>query len=136
MAATRNRNTRGNYALEKMANHQWLRHTISRSDQSIPNAALPGMGFVGGPRFYKEQEGVLSNNGIDIESALWGLGSANMERIEETMQYPLLTVQPVYPSMVHIAPEPSTTYLCPQQQAQQPFLSVTNPGQRPFLWNL
>ena len=77
MASTRNRNTRGDYALEqkRYAHHfEFMDHNVSSFRGIAYNTVLPGDGLVG----MKADSRVLSRNYSDIESELYGIGSTNL----------------------------------------------------------
>lgn len=78
MASTRNRNTPGDYALEKQAyahKFNFMDHNASSYVGIAYNTMLPGDGLVG----MKADARVLSRNPWDIESDLFGIGSTNLE---------------------------------------------------------
>jgi hypothetical protein len=75
MASTRNKNTPGDYKLEKKSNNQFIDYN-TYTNYGIPmpiNFASDGL-LMG--RMASEQ---LSNNACDIESQLFGIGSSNLE---------------------------------------------------------
>jgi len=77
MTSTRNKNTPGNYALEKSASikkHQELMY-IHASQGQAQQLNLPGNGLLTG-RFAARD---LAKNDCDIESFLFGIGSSNLE---------------------------------------------------------
>lgn len=78
MASTRNRNTPGDYALEKRAyahRFEFMDHNVSSYVGVAYNTMLPGDGLVG----MRADARVLSRNPWDIESELFGIGSTNLE---------------------------------------------------------
>ena len=75
MASTRDKNTPGNYQLEKLYNVQQLDYYNDRIFGVAPNTYLSGDGLIGA-RTARE---TLCNNYIDIETQLFGIGSTNLE---------------------------------------------------------
>jgi len=75
MTSTRDKNTPGNYQLEKLYNIQQLDYYNYRDFGLAPNTYLSGDGLIGA-RTARE---TLSNNYIDIETKLFGIGSTNLE---------------------------------------------------------
>jgi hypothetical protein len=75
MSATRNKNTPGNYRQERLENIHM--NTINRYTGKTENTTtfLPGNGLLTGRMGHSQ----LSNNGCDIESQLFGIGSSNLE---------------------------------------------------------
>lgn len=76
MASTRNKNTPGNFELEQKSINQhkeWLLYENGASGKT-QNTYLAGNGLLVG-RYGPEQ---LSNNAVDIESFLYGVGSTNL----------------------------------------------------------
>lgn len=77
MASTRNKNTPGNYALERYASDKTHRESMflnSASGQAI-QTNLPGDGLLQGRVAGRD----LARNDCDIESFLFGIGSTNLE---------------------------------------------------------
>jgi hypothetical protein len=77
MASTRNKNTPGDYALEKQAiqrQHQ-ERMYIHQSQGQAKQTNLPGNGLLSGKYAARD----LAKNDCDIESFLFGIGSTNLE---------------------------------------------------------
>lgn len=75
MASTRNKNTNGNYQLEKMGNNNFS-NWIVYDNYATPTASyFPGNGLLMG-RIGSSQ---LSSNFYDIESNLRGIGANNLE---------------------------------------------------------
>ena len=77
MASTRNRNTPGNYAMEKLASqrkHQELMY-LHQSQGQAEQTNLPGNGLLTGRYAGRD----LAKNDCDIESFLFGIGSSNLE---------------------------------------------------------
>jgi hypothetical protein len=74
MTTTRNRNNPGNYQLEQWS-IQKCSDIITSSDKSVPaQTQLPGNGLLPG----RIGANGLSHNSCDIESMLFGIGSANL----------------------------------------------------------
>lgn len=85
MSATRNRNTPGNYALEKQANvlqSDYTSYDKSAFYGSVQHTYFPGNGLVG----MKSGSSNLARNACDIESQLRGIGSTNLETPLEPIQ--------------------------------------------------
>ena len=78
MASTRNKNTPGNYAMEKLAYQRQFDETVymHSSNGKAPLTNHPGNGLLSG-RIAAEN---LSRNFCDIESKLFGIGSSNLEQ--------------------------------------------------------
>ena len=77
MASTRNKNTPGNYALERFSSqrkHQELMF-IHQSQGQAQQTNLPGNGLLSGRYAGRD----LAKNDNDIESYLFGIGSTNLE---------------------------------------------------------
>ena len=77
MAATRNKNTLGNYAAERFASektHSELMYLHSSRGQAI-KTYQPGDGLLQGRVAGRD----LAQNDCDIESFLFGIGSSNLE---------------------------------------------------------
>lgn len=77
MASTRNKNTPGNYALERFASerkHQELMF-IHQTQGQAQQTNLPGNGLLSGRYAGRD----LAKNDNDIESYLFGIGSTNLE---------------------------------------------------------
>ena len=76
MTDTRNNNTRGNYCLEqrKYSNQQGYNTYVHSQYGTASNPALPCFGVM--PSHMPRT--VLSQNPIDIESQLFGIGSCNL----------------------------------------------------------
>ena len=78
MASTRNKSTRGNYAMEKKQNasgREWGLYANGAGGVAV-DPAVPGNGL-GGARI---PASLLASNPIQIESFLWGIGS--MDHLE------------------------------------------------------
>ena len=78
MTSTRNKNTPGNYASEKWSNmkqHDERMYIHASQGQAI-STQLPGNGLLSGRIAGRD----LASNSCDIESALFGIGSTNLEQ--------------------------------------------------------
>jgi len=77
MSSTRNKNTPGNYAMEKWSDskkYEELMYIHASQGQAI-STQLPGNGLLSGRIAGRD----LASNSCDIESALFGIGSTNLE---------------------------------------------------------
>jgi hypothetical protein len=76
MASTRNRNTPGNYCLEKQQYQQFLQYTMFPNSQygAAFNTRLPGTGLLPAQIPWNK----LSHNPADTESFLFGINSTNL----------------------------------------------------------
>ena len=86
MASTRNKNTPGNYALEKnqyIRRHQEVMYTNAAQGQAYTQN-FAGNGLLMGRMAGRD----LASNDTEIESALFGIGSTNLEN-------PLPKVEPM-----------------------------------------
>jgi len=93
MASTRNRNTAINYKLEQLTNvnneqYNLYKHGSSGNPYMIN---LPGNGF-GGSHMSAEK---LSNNSVDIESFLRGIGTTNLIKGNMILTPELNKIRPV-----------------------------------------
>lgn len=77
MSSTRNKNTPGNYAMEKWSdNKKYEEHMFIHAAQGQAiTTHLPGDGLLSSKIAGRD----LANNCCDIESALFGIGSTNLE---------------------------------------------------------
>jgi len=74
MASGRDKNSLGNYSLEQFS-LQKHREYLTDSDYSVAKKTfLPGNGLLTG----RYSNALLSNNGTDIESFLYGIGANNL----------------------------------------------------------
>ena len=81
MASTRNRNTPGDYRLEKGA-YQAAATYNTYEPYGLPAASYyPGLGIAGAKMARTE----LASNSCDIESNLFGIGSTNLETPQPTV---------------------------------------------------
>jgi len=106
MASTRNRNTPGDYALEKNASnktHNEIMYNYSSQGQAF-RTNLPGNGLLPG----RIAANNLSKNGCDIESFLFGIGSTNLEITQEQPVFEIYKLPSLH--MIHtpqlIMPKP------------------------------
>ena len=77
MSSTRNKNTPGNYAMERWSDtkiHKEQMYINAAQGQAI-TTQLPGDGLLSSRIAGRD----LANNYCDIESALFGIGSTNLE---------------------------------------------------------
>jgi hypothetical protein len=120
MAASRSKNTPGDYQLEQQAYTRGLAyHSYETSNYyAVPsNTYFPGQGLVG----MKAPHRVLSQNYCDVESQLFGIGANNL-------------VAPVSPVQPEIHSMPSLDiHSKPRIFMPDPFLPQTN--QRPLYLN-
>jgi hypothetical protein len=120
MANSRSKNTPGNYAQEK-----WEKQMLSNYRMFENNAGaaaytkhLAGLGFYGGPRMANFE---LSENSVDIESALRGLNTGNLES-------PQAEVQPVPKNLLTMNLYEAPTVFIPRP-------GIIPSGQRPeYAW--
>ena len=77
MSSTRNKNTPGNYALEKQSiQKQFIENMyVHQSQGQAKQTNLPGNGLLSGRYAGRD----LAKNDCDIESFLFGIGSSNLE---------------------------------------------------------
>lgn len=82
MAATRNRNTPGNYRAETEAAHQWFeRQMYEHSAQGAPSQTfLAGNGLIQGRM--RGPGYALSHNPVEIESMLFGIRATDLTLAE------------------------------------------------------
>ena len=86
MASTRNKNTPGNYALEK---NQYIRRHEAIMYANAPQGQAYQQNFAGNGLLMGRMAGRdLASNDTQIESALFGIGSTNLEN-------PLPKVEPM-----------------------------------------
>jgi hypothetical protein len=118
MASTRNRNTQLDYKIENNKNSDYLeRNLYIHSAAGIPTTVcFPEIGYI--PSHMAHQ--TLSNNGIDIESSLRGIGASNL----------VDAVEPVIPSIRQV--EFKSWFERPQAVIM-PYPLVFNENQRPTL---
>lgn len=119
MASTRNRNTPGNYELERLASnrkHQELLY-IHQSQGQARQTHFAGDGLLAGRHAGRD----LAKNDSDIESFLFGIGSTNLVS-------PQLTVQPQINTLSSLNVIAKTPMMMPR-----PF--GIEPNQRPMYLN-
>lgn len=89
MAATRNRNTPGDYRSETQAAHQWFdRQLYAHSAQGAPSQTyLAGNGLIQGRM--RGPGDALSHNPVEIESMLFGIRATDL-----TLAEPAAPVKP------------------------------------------
>lgn len=75
MASTRNRNTPGDYNLEKQKYDNALKYNTNKQYGQPVRSFMPGHGLLPA----KTCRNVLANNACDIESTLFGIGANNLE---------------------------------------------------------
>lgn len=116
MASTRNINTPGDYCLQQRAYADSLKHNTYEYSYAgkAYSPAIPCLGIT--PSHMSRD--TLSNNAIDIESALWGINSVNLVN-------PQSPVIPELKSAKEISFFERTPLIMPQQ------FSLLN-DQRPF----
>lgn len=90
MASTRNNNTPGDYCLQQRAYTDSLKHNTYENSYA-GKAYDPAIPCVGITPSHMSRD-TLSNNSIDIESALWGINSVNL--VEPQV--------PVVPDLKHV----------------------------------
>lgn len=89
MASTRNKNTPGDYRLEKDS-MMCQRNYLTNTTFSLPVQSYhPGDGLLGA----KTSRVVLSSNACDIESSLFGIGANNLENPKPNVMPQLKTLQ-------------------------------------------
>lgn len=94
MASTRNRNTPGDYKMEKGAYEKTCNYNTYET-YGVPSASyFPGNGLTCAKMARTE----LAHNSCDIESSLFGIGSANMETPQ-----PRVIPNIIRPKTLHIA---------------------------------
>ena len=118
MTSTRNKNTQLNYNLEKSNTEKLLRENLylhSSSGRPI-SECIPSLGYM--PSHISRE--ALSNNSIDIESQLRGIGSTNLET----------PYQPIIPSILNLELK---DFFDRQQSVIMPYPMVFENNQRPVL---
>ena len=91
MASTRNKNTPGNYALEKdsyLKRHTMLMYTHAPQGQAF-QTNIPGNGLL--PARIASSN--LVEESCNVESYLWGIGSTNLENPQSELQYKPKSIQ-------------------------------------------
>lgn len=75
MTSTRSRNMLGDYKLEQNRNRQANLHILDKQSVEIKDTMVPEFGI----NYGRVSNNVLSHNACDIESALFGINSSNLE---------------------------------------------------------
>ena len=88
MASTRNKNTKGDYDIYKRMVTQEHKHIMNLQHGESKNTAFPNTGIHVG----QTPRQMLSNNPIDIESALFGINSTNLEKPQKPVNPELKTM--------------------------------------------
>jgi hypothetical protein len=78
MASTRLNNSKGWYCQEQNAKQKSYRHEMWKYKCISHNSAFPGVGINMPMMTNGYNNGILSKNASDIESALFGIGSTNL----------------------------------------------------------
>jgi hypothetical protein len=107
MASTRNKNTRGNYCLEEIANAHSRTYTIYKNSgcNEAYNTQLPGNGLNPAQIPWNK----LSYNAVDIESFLFGVNSTNLVEPKApclTPELKVLSSANIYENEPTYVPEP------------------------------
>lgn len=92
MASTRNKNTQGNYKLEKTANINQSLYPLYEESRIVKPTYHPGDGL--GPARMGTFE--LSENWCDIETGLFGIGSNNLENPQPEVVPKLKNIQSLH----------------------------------------
>ena len=116
MASTRNRNTPLDYNLEKKNNNLQQQHNLYPSAGRPTSECMPAIGYT--PSHMARE--ALSNNSIDIESSLYGIGASNLVE----------PCQPVNPSIRNIE---FKEWFERQKEVIMPYPLVFNDKTRPSL---
>jgi hypothetical protein len=106
MASTRNKNTPGDYALEKNAYnkmHSEIMYTHAAQGEAY-RTNLPGNGLLPG----RIAACNLSKNNCDVESFLFGIGSTNLEITQEPPKIEIYTLPSLHmiQSVPMVMPKP------------------------------
>lgn len=117
MTSTRNKNTGCDYRLEQNVNINRFNHNLYlHSSSGRPTSeCLPSIGYT--PSHMSRD--ALANNAVDIESALYGIGSTNLVK----------PCQPVNPEMRNLE---FKEFFDRPQQVIMPYPMIFNNNQRPF----
>ena len=116
MASTRNRNTPLDYNLEKKNNNLQQQHNLYSSAGRPTSECMPAIGYT--PSHMARE--ALSNNSIDIESSLYGIGASNLVE----------PCEPVNPSIRNIE---FKEWFERQKEVIMPYPLVFNDKTRPSL---
>ena len=114
MASTRNRNTPGDYTLEKKKYNDALKYNTNKEYGQPQKSYLPGHGLMPA----KTCRNVLANNACDIESTLFGIGANNLETPKEPCKPQLNNLKSLY-----VADKPNVFVIDPRS---------ADPKQRPM----
>ncbi len=109
MAATRNKNTYCDYLIEQSSKnsiHQHLLYKNSSNGRAYTSTVdIPSIGYM--PSYMPAD--VLSNNSIDIESRLFGIGSCNLVKPLPDITPDINKIQPKkyfdHSNMIQIPPQ-------------------------------
>lgn len=103
MASTRNKNTRGNYAMELNQSVNSQNYLLNEQYGTATNTYNPGNGL-GGAHLPQNK---LANNAVDIESFLRGTGTTDLTKPEQSFTADLKCVQNlnIYQRQAVIMPE-------------------------------
>tara|TARA_B110001450_G_C17559717_1_gene456215 strand:+ start:560 stop:919 length:360 start_codon:yes stop_codon:yes gene_type:complete len=117
MASTRNRNTQIDYKLEQQKTQysQEHKHYLHASNGRPITECIPTVGYI--PSHMSKD--ALSNNPVDIESSLLGIGSTNL----------VSPCEPVYPSLKKLD---FKDFFDRPNAVIMPYPLVYNNNQRPF----
>ena len=94
MSSTRNKNTLGDYNLERMMDQKCFQ-IMSYTNSSSGSAVFPALPVGGSAPPSKLSYQDLSNNAIAIESQLFGIGTTNLVKLYQ----PILPQPKVLPSV-------------------------------------
>lgn len=107
MSNTRNRNTFGNYQMEKAKDIKRLDWQLNPYGAAghVYRPAQPGFGLMSGRCSYN----TLSSNPVEIESFLFGIGSTNLENPQASLtpqliRLPFVQIPGILPPVVFTAP--------------------------------
>lgn len=115
MASTRNRNTSIDYNLEQLKNTNYLENNLYINYGRPNNECLPELYNPS-----KLSRDTLSNNPVDIESTLMGIGSSNM-------------VKPCEPSVPNLRTLKFKPFFHRDQSVIMPYPLIYDKNQRPLL---
>tara|TARA_X000000950_G_C13666808_1_gene558230 strand:- start:268 stop:648 length:381 start_codon:yes stop_codon:yes gene_type:complete len=79
MTSTRIKNLKGSYLKEQHKNLHGMTYLTDNNKFDSKNPMLPDFGTVGNVMHAGFYSNMLSNNGCDIESKLFGIGSSDLE---------------------------------------------------------
>ena len=106
MASTRNNNTKGNYCLQQRSYKLSREYTDYKNSQygQAYSTAIPCLGITPSHMPWN----TLSNNPVEIESALWGINSTNLVDPQPPVKPELKTVkmEPFFETTPLIMPKP------------------------------